>query len=178
MKYYLMTGLLVLSVLCAGVRHSQAASGNPPLPTVPYVDLKRYMGTWHEIARFEHTFQKGCIGSSATYSLLPDGEVEVINRCTDERDGSRREAKGRAWVVDTASNARLKVTFFWPFRGDYWIIDLGSEYDYVAVGAPNRDYLWILARQPALDATVYAGILERMTRFGFDVDRLVQRPGR
>lgn len=178
MKRHLMAGILALSVLLAGARDSRAASGNPPLPTVPYVDLQRYMGSWYEIARFEHTFQKGCIGSSATYSLLPDGDVEVINRCTDERDGSRREAKGRAWVVDPASNARLKVSFFWPFRGDYWIIDLGSQYDYVAVGAPNRDYLWILARQPALDAAVYGGILERMARLGFDVNRLVQRPER
>ena len=158
-------------------RQIQAASATPPLTTVPHVDLQRYMGTWYEIARFEHSFQKGCIGSSAAYPLLPDGEVEVINRCTDERDGSRREAKGRAWVVDPASNARLKVTFFWPFRGDYWIIDLGSEYEFAAIGAPNRDYLWILARQPVLDAAVYGGILERLTRLGFDVGRLVKRPG-
>lgn len=104
------------------------------------------MGVRHEIARIDHFFQKGCIKGSATYSLLPDGEIEVINRCVNEKDGRLREAKGRAWSVDQKGNARLKISFFWPFREDYWIVDLGKEYEYAVVGSPNRQYLWILAR--------------------------------
>jgi apolipoprotein D and lipocalin family protein len=162
------------AVLLVGVRSSRAASSFPPLITVPHVDLIRYMGVWHEIARIDHSFQKGCIKSSATYTMLPDGEVEVINRCVNGKDGSLREAKGRAWSVDPENNARLKVTFFWPFRGDYWIIDLGKEYEYAVVGSPNRQYLWILARQPVMDDIVYKGILERLTTQGFRVEQLVR----
>jgi apolipoprotein D and lipocalin family protein len=171
-----LVGSLILAFCLLSAGRALAAAGRPPLPTVSAVDLKRYMGDWFEVARLEHSFQKGCVGSSATYTLLPDGEVAVINRCLDERDGRRREAKGRAWSVDPVGNARLKVSFFWPFRGDYWIIDLGKEYEYAVVGAPNREYLWVLARQPTLDESVYAGILERAERLGFDVKRLVRRP--
>ncbi len=170
----ILSAAIIVTILFIVVRNGQAASGLPPLATVPHVDLTRYMGVWHEIARIDHSFQKGCIKSSATYTMLPDGEVEVINRCVNEKDGRLREAKGRAWSVDPDGNARLKVSFFWPFRGDYWIIDLGKEYEYAVVGSPNRKYLWILARQPAMDDSVYKGILERLTSQGFSVEQLVR----
>jgi apolipoprotein D and lipocalin family protein len=173
---YAAAGLIVLSVLLVSVGMSMAASGAPPLATVQYVDLKRYMGEWYEIARIPHRFQEGCRGSSATYSLLPNGEVQVVNRCRDEQDGALREAKGRAWVVDSGTNARLKVSFFWPFRGDYWILELGPSYEYVVVGAPNREYLWILARFPEMSAEQYQAILERTGQKGFDTSRLVRKP--
>jgi apolipoprotein D and lipocalin family protein len=174
------SSLIILStavfaaVLLVAVRSSHAASSFPPLITVPHVDLIRYMGVWHEIARIDHSFQKDCKRSSATYRMLPDGEVEVINRCVNGKDGRLREARGRAWSVDSENNARLKVSFFWPFRGDYWIIDLGKEYEYAVVGSPNRQYLWILARQPVMDDIVSKGILERLTSQGFAVDQLVR----
>lgn len=174
-KLVVIVPLLVIAVLVLHSR-SQAASGHPPLTTVPQVDLQRYMGVWYEVARIPHRFQEGCVASSATYSLLPDGEVRVINRCRDERSGEVREATGRAWVVDPSSNARLKVSFFWPFRGDYWIIDLGERYEYAVVGAPNREYLWILARSPQMDQLVYDGILERARQKGFDTSRLARKP--
>jgi apolipoprotein D and lipocalin family protein len=169
-----MTTSIIMAVLFVTARSSRAASGLPLLTTVPHVDLTRYMGVWHEIARIDHSFQKGCVKSSATYSLLPDGEVEVINRCVNEKDGRLREAKGRAWSVDPEGNARLKVSFFWPFRGDYWIVELGKEYEYAVVGSPNRQYLWILARQPVMEDVVYKGILERLTTQGFAVGQLVR----
>lgn len=173
-SFIIMFATILLMFLFISVKSSNAASGLPPLTTVPTVDLKRYMGVWYEISRIDHSFQKGCIKSSATYTLLPDGEVEVINRCVNEKDGRLREAKGRAWSVDPKSNARLKVTFFWPFRGDYWIIDLGKEYEYAVVGAPNRQYLWILARQPIMDDAIYKGILEKLTTQGFAVEQLIR----
>lgn len=163
-----------MTILLFAARNGRAASGLPSVTTVPHVDLTRYMGVWHEIARIDHTFQKGCVKSSATYTLLPDGEVEVINRCVNEKDGRLREARGKAWSVDPEGNARLKVSFFWPFRGDYWIIDLGKEYEYAVVGSPNRQYLWILARQPVMDDIVYKGILERLANQGFAVELLVR----
>ena len=170
----IMSTAVFVTILFIEVKSSRAASALPPLTTVPHVDLTRYMGVWHEIARIDHSFQKGCINSSATYTMLPDGEVEVINRCVNEKDGRLREAKGRAWSVDTEGNARLKVSFFWPFRGDYWIVDLGKEYEYSVVGSPNRQYLWILARQPVMDGSVYKGIIERLAIQGFAVDQLVR----
>lgn len=173
-SFIIISATIFLMVLFISVKRGNAASGLPPLTTVPTVDLMRYMGVWYEIARIDHSFQKGCIKSSATYTLLPDGEVEVINRCVNEKDGRLREAKGRAWSVDPKSNARLKVTFFWPFRGDYWIIDLGKEYEYAVVGAPNRQYLWILARQPVLGDAIYKGILEKLTTQGFAVEQLIR----
>ena len=98
-----------------------------PLPVVPYVDLKRYTGTWYEIARYPHRFQEGCVGSKATYTLRDDGKISVLNECYDKTfTGKIRSAKGKAWVVDKKTNAKLKVSFFWPFSGDYWIIDLVS----------------------------------------------------
>jgi len=171
---FVLFAAVVVVILLVATRDGRAASGMPVLATVPHVDLSSYMGVWYEIARIDHSFQKGCIKSSATYTMLPDGEIEVINRCVDVKDGRIREVKGRAWSVDPVGNSRLKVSFFWPFRGDYWIVDLGRDYEYAVVGAPNRRYLWILARQPVMDESVYNGILEKLRVQGFAVEQLIR----
>jgi apolipoprotein D and lipocalin family protein len=147
----------------------------PPLRTVPKVDIARYMGTWYEIALYPQRFERGCTGSTATYTLRPDGTVEVVNRCAlDSLNGRPKVAKGRARVVDRETSAKLKVTFFWPFWGDYWVIDLGPQYEYAVVGHPGRKYLWILSRTPTLAPEVYDGILERLRAQGYDTGRLVR----
>jgi apolipoprotein D and lipocalin family protein len=168
--------IVIIAVMALGLLFSGCvkSSGVPPLKTVAHVDLGRYIGTWHEIARYPNSFQKGCTGSTATYTLREDGEIDVVNRCRDDSDGSLREAKGRAWVVDPTSNARLKVSFFWPFRGDYWIVDLGSDYEFAVVGAPSRKYLWVLSRTPHMDDDVFNGIMERIEQLGFERDRVVK----
>lgn len=144
-----------------------------PLRTVDRVDLGRYTGTWYEIASFPQSFQKGCTGTTATYSLQKSGEIEVFNRCNlDVLDGAEKSATGWARVVDTNSNARLKVSFFRPFWGDYWIIDLGPNYEFAVVGHPGRDYLWVLSRTPKMSDSVYAGILERLREQQYQVERL------
>ena len=145
----------------------------PTLQTVPHVDLDRYLGTWYDIASFPQKFQRGCTASTAIYTKRPDGEVDVLNRCRQgSLDGKENLAKGRARVVDPTTNAKLKVSFFRPFWGDYWIIDLGSNYEYAVVGHPSRDYLWILSRTPKLDSAVYDGILARLRAQGYEVERL------
>ncbi len=153
-----------------------AAPGGPrtrPLETVSHVDLARYAGTWYEIASYPQRFQKGCTGTTATYTLRADGSVEVLNRCTrDSLNGRITVARGRARVVDRTSNAKLKVSFFWPFWGDYWIIDLGRDYEYAVVGHPSRKYLWILSRTPAMAPEVYEGILGRLREQGYDTGGL------
>ena len=149
------------------------AKDKPPLTVVDSVDLERYLGKWYEIASYPAWFQKGCSGSTAEYSLLPDGKIQVVNRCRkDSLDGPLKESKGKAEVAETATNAKLKVWFFWPFKGNYWIIDLDPDYRWAVVGEPSRKYLWILSRTPTLAEAVYQGILERLKDKGYDPARL------
>lgn len=145
----------------------------PAVRTVEHVDLQRYLGTWYEIAAFPQRFQKGCTATTASYTVRDDGEIDVLNRCRKETlDGEEKVARGRARVVDRATNAKLEVSFFRPFWGDYWIIDLGADYEYAVVGHPSRDYLWILGRTPAMESAVYDGILGRLRAQGYEVERL------
>jgi len=168
-----MLPLIIGTLISAGALMAAISADIPPLQTVPSVDLARYMGEWHEIASFPQRFQKGCVASKAAYVLRKDGDVDVLNQCRDKTlEGKVRTAKGKAWVVDSKSHAKLKVRFFWPFSGAYWIIDLGVNYEYAVVGHPNRNYLWILSRTPQMDPAVYDGILERLKKQHYDVSRL------
>ena len=167
-KMVSLLGLMLFFFGSMGTAMSEA-----PLPVVSAVDLKRYLGKWYEIARYPAWFQKGCVGSTAHYSLLDDGKIQVINRCyKDSLDGAMKESKGKAEVVDTTTNAKLKVWFFWPFKGNYWIIDLSPDYQWAVVGEPSRKYLWILSRTPVMDVTVYQRILARLPGKGYDPDKL------
>lgn len=149
-------------------------TGRQPLQTVSKVDLNRYLGRWYEIARIDHSFQKGCIDSTADYSLREDGDIRVINRCRKvSPEGKITAIEGRARVLDKGTNAWLKVQFFWPFEGDYVIIDLdGSNYSYAVVGHPSRDYLWVLSRSPQMDNDLYEEIMKKISRQGYDVKRI------
>jgi apolipoprotein D and lipocalin family protein len=142
------------------------------LEVVPYVELKKYLGKWYEIARLPARFQEGCTATTATYTLSEDGSISVLNECI--KNGKIKRAKGKAKVVDKKSGAKLKVTFFWPFYGDYWIIDLGREYDYAVVGTPNRKYLWILSRTPQMDDKLFSRIIESVELKGFNVNNLIK----
>jgi apolipoprotein D and lipocalin family protein len=152
------------------------APEGPPLRTVDRVDLQRYAGRWYEIATIPMSFQKGCVGVTATYTLRPDGDVAVVNTCRQETlDGPERSAEGKAWSVDP-SNAKLEVQFFWPFHGAYWVIDLDPDYRWAVVGSPSRRYLWILSRSPRLDDATYDGILSRLRAQSYDLTLLVKTP--
>jgi apolipoprotein D and lipocalin family protein len=153
---------------CAGTDKNKS-----PLTVVDSVDLQRYLGKWYEIASYPAWFQKGCTGSTAEYSMLPDEKIQVVNRCRkDSLDGPLKESKGKAEVADPVTNAKLKVWFFWPFKGNYWIIDLSPDYRWAVVGEPSRKYLWILSRTPTMDETVYRDILSRLPQKGYDAARL------
>jgi apolipoprotein D and lipocalin family protein len=174
MRVWRWSWLLAGPVLLAGCG---TAPQGPVLETVPYVDLNRYLGTWYEIATIPQSFQRGCTGVTANYSLRPDGQIKVVNTCRPERlDAPQRQAEGRAWVVDPATNAKLKVSFFLWFAGDYWIIELGKEYDYAVIGHPERKYLWVLCRQPRMDESLYSAIVERLKTKGYDVSLLKRTP--
>lgn len=145
-----------------------------PLPVVSYVDLKKYMGVWYEIAHLPVSFQKGCYATKATYMLRNNGEVEVLNTCNkNSLDGKLKKAEGKAFVADPTTNAKLKVQFFWPFKGDYWILDIGEDYQYAVVGEPSRENLWILSRSPRIDQQVLQNIIEKANTQGFDTSKLI-----
>lgn len=147
----------------------------PPLRTVAHVELGRYVGTWYEIASFPQRFQRGCTATTATYTLRDDGDLDVLNRCRKgSLNGEEKSARGRARVVDRSTNAKLEVSFFRPFWGDYWILDLADDSMYAVVGHPGRDYLWILSRTPAMPEATYQAIAERLQAQGYETSRLVR----
>ena len=142
------------------------------LEVVPHVELKKYLGKWYEIAHLPARFQEGCSDTTATYTLSQDGSISVLNEC--RKNGKVKQAKGKAKVVDKNSGAKLKVTFFWPFYGDYWIINLGNDYENAVVGTPNRKYLWILSRTPQMDDKLFSRLKDFGKSKGFDVENLIR----
>jgi apolipoprotein D and lipocalin family protein len=159
--------------MCAGMFAKKTTVGDRPLEVVPSVDLSRYSGTWYEIATIPQRFQKGCVGVTAEYSLRKNGDIEVVNTCIqDTLDGDVRKVRGTARVVDKATSAKLKVSFFWPFWGSYWIIGLDADYQWAIVGHPNRNYLWILGRSPQMDDALYDKLLRLIADKGYDLARI------
>ena len=143
------------------------------LQTVPSVDLKKYVGKWYEIASYPQWFQKGCYCTTAEYTLSEKGFVIVENRCNkDSVNGKQSYIKGKAFIEKDSGNAKLKVQFFWPFTGKYWIIDLADDYSFAVVSHPDKKYLWILSRTPKLDDVIYQQILSRLKEKGFDLLKL------
>ena len=142
--------------------------------TVEGFELNRYLGTWYEIARLDHRFERGLSKVTANYSLREDGGVSVRNRGFDALQGEWNEAEGKAYFVDAPDKGRLKVSFFGPFYGGYNIIELDKKgYEYSMVAGPNRSYLWILAREPRLDAATLDHLVAKAKRLGFSTDDLI-----
>ena len=168
--------LLVLAAIAAGCTTSAPRA---PLDTVARVDVGRYAGTWYEVALYPNRFQQACASdTTATYTPLGEGRIGVRNRCR-RADGSEMSVDGIADVVDTASNAKLKVSFLpawlrWTGigRGDYWVLDLSPDYRVAIVGEPSREYLWILARTPTLSDAEYQALLAKVKAAGYDPARL------
>jgi apolipoprotein D and lipocalin family protein len=148
---------------------------SPELQVVPYVDIERYLGKWYEIALYPNWFEKGCFRSTAFYEKLEDGQIKVTNQCRiNGPDGELNEAIGKATIADSKTNAKLKVQFFWSFKGDYWIIDLDRDYQYAIVSEPNRQYLWILSRSPNMDVQTLESLNAKIRSKGFDLTYLKQ----
>ncbi|MGL6039632.1 MAG: lipocalin family protein [Deefgea sp.] len=165
-----MKRLFIIALLAS---QSLMATDLPPVQSVPQVDLARYVGTWHEVARFPMYFQNQCVGDvTANYSKMDNGKIKVINRCRTQ-DGEFTEAEGSASVVDNTNNSQLKVSFFWPFRSDYWIIGLDPEYRWAVVGNPDRKYLWILSRTKTMTPSDLAAAKASAMAQGFDLTKLM-----
>ncbi len=137
-------------------------------------DAERYLGTWYEIARLDHRFERGLTDVTATYTARDDGGIDVVNRGYDADAGEWKAATGRAYFIDSRDTGRLKVSFFGPFYGAYNIAELGADYDYALVTGPNRSYLWILAREPQLDASVRERLVANAASLGFPVQELIR----
>jgi apolipoprotein D and lipocalin family protein len=143
------------------------------------IDLQRYSGKWYEIARLPNRFQRDCASdTTATYTLRPDGKITVLNQCRTA-EGKVKSARGTARLASAQGpSSKLKVTFFWPFSGDYWVIDLDPDYRWAAIGEPGRSYFWVLSREPRLDEGVLSGILQRATAQGYRLENLIRTPHR
>jgi apolipoprotein D and lipocalin family protein len=142
---------------------------------VASVDLNRYMGTWYEIARLPNFFERKLKCITATYTIRDDGKIGVLNKgnyITNPQKSS--SATGIAWIPDKNSPAKLKVRFFWPFSGDYWIMYLDQDYRYVLIGEPSYNYLWILSREKEMDEPTYKMLLQKAVDNGYDVKSIIR----
>lgn len=160
--------LLACVLLLAG------CAGKPKgISPVSGFELNRYLGTWHEIARLDHSFERGLSRVTADYSLRDDGGVRVINRGYDAAAGEWRQAEGKAYFVQSPDLGHLKVSFFGPFYGAYVVFELDDNYQYALVSGPSRNYLWLLARTPTLKPAVQQRLIAKASEAGFDTDRLI-----
>ena len=137
-------------------------------------ELRRYLGTWYEIVRLDHSFERGLESVTAEYSLRSDGGVRVINRGFDPKAGKWKQAKGKAYFVKDPQVGRLKVSFFGPFYGAYNIIDLDQDqYSYAMVCGPDKSYFWLLAREPDMPEPLKTALIQKARELGFDTKKLI-----
>ena len=159
----------IFPVILLGACEKKAA-----LPTIDTIDINMYAGTWYEIERLPNRFEKDLNCVSATYTLREDGKIDVLNRGQKISDpGTFKEIKGMAWQPDKGKPGALKVRFFWPFAGDYYIIELSPLYQYALVGDPSRKYLWILSRAVSLDETTIRELKDKAKSLGFNTDEMI-----
>lgn len=143
---------------------------------VKELDLQKYLGTWYEIARYNHRFERGLVGVAANYSIREDGKIKVLNSGYKKRlDGRFKQAEGKAYLPDPEFEpGKLKVSFFWNFYGDYLVLDLDENYQWVIVGSSSDKYLWILSRTPQLDQDLYNELLDKIKLRGYDISQLIK----
>jgi apolipoprotein D and lipocalin family protein len=162
--------IILITMILMGKGYSQ----KPP-SVVAEVDLNRYKGHWYEIARLPNFFERKLKCTSATYNLREDGKITVVNQGNYISEPQKStSAKGVAWIPDKNSPAKLKVQFFWPFSGDYWIMYLDKDYRYVLVGDPALKYLWILSREKKMDEATYNMLLQKAKDSGYDVNTIIR----
>ena len=144
------------------------------LSTIQQLNIEKYQGTWYEIARLPNSFEKGLKCVTANYTLMKSGKIKVVNKGFSTTKNSFKTADGVAWVPDAEFPGQLKVRFFWPFAGNYYIIALGEDYSYALVGDPSRKYLWILSRTKTMDHDLYNKLLDTAKSKGFPVNSVIK----
>jgi apolipoprotein D and lipocalin family protein len=158
---------------CAGAILAGCAGAPAGVQPVSGFELQRYLGTWYEVARLDHSFERGLERVTASYELREDGGVKVVNRGFDVAKGEWKEAVGKAYFVGSPDIGQLKVSFFGPFYGGYNVIALDKDYRWVMICGPSTSYLWILSRDPGLPPEVLAPLVARARSLGFDTDGLI-----
>jgi lipocalin len=142
---------------------------------VKELDIERYLGKWYEISRYDHSFERGLVGVTATYSFRKDGKIKVVNSGYKKTlDGKKSEAIGKAKIPYPNEPSKLKVSFFWFFYGDYYVMELDENYQWAVIGSSSDKYLWILSRTPIMAESLYNDLLEKLTKRGFDVSKLIK----
>ncbi|WP_297098724.1 lipocalin family protein [uncultured Draconibacterium sp.] len=169
--------LILLSFIISGL--FTGCSGQKQMidnSVVKELDLQKYLGTWYEIARYDHRFERGMVGVTANYSMRPDGKIKVVNSgYQDTLDGEYSEAIGKAKIPDPENDpAKLKVSFFWIFYGDYYVLELDEDYQWAVIGSSTDKYLWILSRTPQMEPAVYNDLLKRIADRGYDTSALIK----
>jgi apolipoprotein D and lipocalin family protein len=163
---------LAISSLCLLL--SSCVTVPEGITAVKDFELSRYLGTWYEIARLDHSFERGLERVTAEYSLQDDGGVKVVNRGFNVKNQLWDEAQGKAYFVEDEDSGYLKVSFFGPFYASYVIFELDREgYQYAMITGPNRDYLWILARQPNIPEALLTELVSQARDLGFDTQKLI-----
>jgi apolipoprotein D and lipocalin family protein len=165
-KLYALSMLLFILTACTGKPDGVVA--------VKEFELDRYLGKWYEIARLDHSFERGLNNITAEYSLRDDGGVKVINSGFSKEDKEWQQAEGKAFFVDETDSGHLKVSFFGPFYGSYIVFELEKkDYQYAFVSGPDTSYLWLLARTPQVDEKVTEQFVKRSQALGFDTSKLI-----
>lgn len=168
MKFIMITLIFLLLLGCI---FCSPAANHINRQTVDTLDLKRFLGRWYEIARYDHRFERDLERVETLYTLLPNGEIEVVNRGIDSRTGAEKVAHGKARTTDQAG--RLRVSFFWFFYSDYNILAVGPDYEWAIIGSRSPKYLWVLARHPQLDAATMRLILQQIEQRGYSTAPLI-----
>jgi len=163
-------------IIVTGLLVACSSSPQNPPKTMPQVNLQHYMGTWHEIASFPAPFQKNCYCTTTRYQLQGK-KVNVINSCRkDSTTGDIKTAHATAVAIANSGNSKLKITFFWPFKANYWILYVSPDYQTAVVGTPNHRYLWILARNKTISQTTYKQLIHIAQQRGYNIKDLHKTP--
>lgn len=157
--------LSLLLISCVGIPEN--------ITPIEYFNAQKYLGTWHEIARLDHSFERGLINISADYSLRDDGGIKVLNRGYSPEKKEWNEAEGKAYFVQSPSDGYLKVSFFGPFYGSYIIFDLDDNYRYSLISGPDKSYFWLLARDKKIDEAIKNKLVSKAAALGFDTSKLI-----
>lgn len=176
MRRFLFPFYVLVCLLLAGCLSGGSGSTKPPLQTVDYVDIDRYLGEWFIIANIPYFAERGHVAGRAVYSRRDDGDLNDVYLYQESFTDKEESMRGKAWIVDEQSNAQWKVRFFWPFTVDYYIIALDPQYRYVAVAHPSREYGWIMAREPTMPEADYQSYLQRFAEQGYDMSRFLKVP--
>lgn len=143
--------------------------------TVENFEIERYLGTWYELARFDHSFERGLVGVTATYTLRDDGMIKVLNQgYKNSLHGELSQANGKAKIPNMNCPSKLKVSFFWFFYADYYVLELDKDYQWAIVGSNSNNYLWILSRKPIVDDSLFNLLVQKAQNLGYDINKLIK----